>query len=467
MKVTFLKKERDNTRLILVYAGWSTRPDFYAGLVREGWDLCVVHEYSDMRIDLSFLDEYYTVYLFAWSLGVYCAERSLPADRITAAFALNGTPLPVDNLYGIPESIYEGTLQGLDERNLMKFRRRMMPDATTFKTLFGNATDDDVEGLKYELAAIARDALQNSEEKAGTDSVSEARRMRRQAVLPWTRAYVSDNDRIFPPDNMRRYWQEETETMLVPLAGAHYYPLKDIVAMAIPDTETVSRRFAGASISYDTNAIAQHSAAVYLGMLLDEAGPRREGAWILEIGCGTGLFTKEWSRYLKPGSATFIDIAPCGPFGVASEEEYIRGDAEKWLEETDRTFDCILSASAIQWFADIPRFIANAASHLNPGGIFAVSTFLPGNMKELDELRPSPLNYPRLEMLREEMSRNFGESKTESRDIKVSFRSVREMLMHLKHTGVGGSAPGTGLSLADMAHLRSLTYRVVWLIGMK
>ena len=49
----------------------------------------------------------------------------------------------------------------------------------------------------------------------------------------------------------------------------------------------------------------------------------------------------------------------------------------------------------------------------------------------------------------------------------MEFKSVREMLMHLKHTGVGGSAPSSGHSLKDMAELHTLTYRPVWLIGRK
>lgn len=42
MKTQFLRKDPDNTRLLLVFSGWSTAPAFYSSLVRDGWDLLVV-----------------------------------------------------------------------------------------------------------------------------------------------------------------------------------------------------------------------------------------------------------------------------------------------------------------------------------------------------------------------------------------------------------------------------------------
>ena len=214
MKATFLHKDPGNTRLLLVFSGWSTGPEFYAGLRRDGWDLMVVHDYSDLRLDLGFLDEYYTVYLLAWSLGVYAAEITLPADRITAAFAVNGSPMPVDDRFGIPEAIYRGTAAGLDERNLKKFRRRMMPDAESFALKFGSTSDDDIDSLREALYLIASSAA-----KVAT---------RTPARLPWTRAYIAADDRIFPPANVATYWEGEPETEIVRKQGAHWLPLEEI-----------------------------------------------------------------------------------------------------------------------------------------------------------------------------------------------------------------------------------------------
>jgi hypothetical protein len=88
-------------------------------------------------------------------------------------------------------------------------------------------------------------------------------------------------------------------------------------------------------------------------------------------------------------------------------------------------------------------------------------------MGELDELRPSPLLYPKADQLREWMERDFDDVMIREDCIKVEFRSAREMLMHLKHTGVAGSAPTRKLNMSEMSHLRSLTYRPVYVTGKK
>lgn len=451
MKIEFLQRSPENSRLILIFSGWSTAPGMYADAAMKGWDLAVVHDYSDLTPVTSMLDEYYTVYLFAWSLGVKIAEETLPADRITAAFAINGTLDPVDDRHGIPEAIYDGTADGLSPQTLRKFRRRMMPDSETFQRFFGNNDDtDDIETLRESLRGIKKFA------RSHPSGVS--------AGLPWLRAYIGQDDRIFPASNMRRSWERLADTEIIETAGAHYLPFEAIVGSVIADTDTVSRKFAKASISYDTNAIAQQAAAVRLAAMLAATQPKKGGK-VLEIGCGTGLFTREYGQLLAPAEATFVDIAPTGPFGIAPEENYHKADAEVWMEHCDDTFDAILSASAIQWFADIPRFMRLCRRHLNPEGVVAISTFLPGNMRELDRLRPSPIIYPRREALEAMMRENFTETRIESEEICVEFQSAREMMMHLKHTGVGGSSASARRGIGALSQINRLTYTPVYMTG--
>ena len=87
----------------------------YQDIEITGWDVAVVYDYSDLSVDLSFLEGYNTVWLFAWSLGVRMAAASLPPEKITAAFAINGTLSPVSDTEGIPPKIYNATADNLDE----------------------------------------------------------------------------------------------------------------------------------------------------------------------------------------------------------------------------------------------------------------------------------------------------------------------------------------------------------------
>lgn len=463
MKIKFLRKDPENMRLILIFTGWSTGPEVGAGIDIPGWDVAVAYDFTELNPDTSFLDSYYTVYLFGWSLGVFAASRTLPHERITAAFAVNGTTDPVDDIFGIPVAIYNGTAENLNERNLMKFRIRMMRDRTAYENaaaLFHDNGDAAViDNLRNQLTVI-RDTSAITDinlSESATDGIS---------PLPWVRAYISKNDRIFPPDNQKRAWSRDPDVEIVELDDAHYTDLAQIVRSVISDPTKVSRQFSKASVSYDTHAIAQYSAAIKLATLLGERKPVTNGS-VLEIGCGTGLFTKEYAGILHPRRATFVDITATGPFGIAENEEYYIEDAERWIEKQTCAWDTIVSASAIQWFADIPRFLHLCARQLKDNGILAISTFLPGNMGELDELRPSPLLYPKADQLREWMERDFDDVMIREDCIKVEFRSAREMLMHLKHTGVAGSAPTRKLNMSEMSHLRSLTYRPVYVTGKK
>lgn len=458
MKLEFLKKEEDNTRLILVFAGWSAGPEIARGIDLPGWDVAVAYDFSSLSLDADFLNSYYTVYLFAWSLGVYAASLTLPTDRITSAFAINGTLHPVDDRLGIPTAIFKGTAENLSARNLLKFRMRMMRDTNQWKEcsqLFDCEPDNDrIEHLRNELLNII-DSCSSTDIDAS-----------QKQPLQWTRAYISANDRIFPSANMRNAWDLDPDVEQTETEGGHYSDIAEIVRNVISDPRKVSEKFTRAASTYDTHAIAQYSIALKLASKFEEICACKISD-LLEIGCGTGLFTREYSRWLRPERATFVDITRTGPFGIADEERYVTEDAEKWIVADTAEYDAIVSASCIQWFADIPRFLAECARRLRSGGILAVSTFLPGNMSELDEVRPAPLLYPKKNQLIEWLEHDFTDIEVTDEEIKVEFKSVREMLMHLKHTGVGGSAPSSGRSMSDIAHLKSLTYRPVYIIARK
>ena len=119
----------------------------------------------------------------------------------------------------------------------------------------------------------------------------------------------------------------------------------------------------------------------------------------------------------------------------------------------------------IQWFADIPVFIQNAARLLDSDGIMAVSTFLPGNLSELDVLRPAPLLYPDVESLTMALHKaGLKPLVIEQNEIRMEFASRRHLLMHLKHTGVAGSQTN-GTRLSPSADFSKLTYLPVYIIA--
>lgn len=444
MKFELLRHTPGCKKLILIFSGWSTDATIYGDICVDGWDLAVVHDYSDMQFDLSALKGYSTIWLFAWSLGIKAASAVLPSELITGAYAINGTLRPVDDEEGIPVAIYEGTLNNLDKRNLTKFRRRMSPDAETFKSLFDrDFSEEEIESLRTQLASF----------RTLTDNGN----------LPWRKAFIADGDKIFPPENMKRSWSK-LSVEIVEMKGGHYLPIQQIVASVIPDPVKVGGKFHSAIDSYDNHATAQNNIATHLSqLLLDNCEPNPQS--LLEIGPFTGMFTRKYLPVLKPEEADFVDLFPIEPFNLAAKENYYCCDAEKWIENTDRIYDMIVSASTIQWFSNIGEFISNCRKHLKPGGVLAISSFVAGNLGELDHYRPAPLHYPSKEDYQKWISANFSGYKIETEEIVMKFSNKRELLMHLKHTGVsaGGNSSATRVALPESCD--TLTYRPIYIVA--
>ncbi|MDE6339988.1 MAG: DUF452 family protein, partial [Muribaculaceae bacterium] len=252
-------------RLILIFTGWSASPDLHKDIQLKGWDIAVVHNYSDLDFDLGALDGYSTIWLFAWSLGIVAASHILPAEKITAAFAVNGTLNPVDDNEGIPVSIYKGTASNLDQRNLSKFLRRMSPDSETFKRSFSKQfSDEDIEDLREQLILLHN--ISNSL----CDN------------LPWRKVFISKGDRIFPPGNMKQSW-EKKKVETIEIEGAHYYPLEKIIHSVVPDTVRIASKFHSALDCYDRYATAQERVSDRLNSMIANHFSTPDSS-ILEIG---------------------------------------------------------------------------------------------------------------------------------------------------------------------------------------
>lgn len=444
MRFEILRHTPGFKKLILIFTGWSIDPDLYRDINVEGWDVAVAYDYSDMLFDLSHLKSYSTIWLFAWSLGIKAASAVLPPELITGAYAINGSLNPVDDEEGIPVAIYEGTLNNLDNRNLSKFRRRMLSDSETFKTLFdSDFSNDEIESLRGQLASL--------------------RDIREHGNLPWRKAFIADGDKIFPPENLKRSWSKRS-VEIVEMKGAHYIPMADIISSVIPNTYKIAGKFHSAIESYDNHATAQNKIATHLCELLLENCKSNPGS-LLEIGPFTGIFTHKYLPHLNPQEVDFVDLFPIEPFNLVSKENYHCQDAEKWIENSDKKYDMIVSASTIQWFSNIGEFIKNCRKHLKPGGILAISSFITGNLGELDAYRPVPLHYPAKEDYEKWISGNFTNYHVETDELVMKFRNKRELLMHLKHTGVsaGGNSTGTNIYLPE--NFNTLTYRPIYIVA--
>lgn len=148
--------------------------------------------------------------------------------------------------------------------------------------------------------------------------------------------------------------------------------------------EQVIRRFGKMSHSYDEYANIQKNMAVTLHHLAKTTGNFTN---ILEIGCGTGFFTRLIASLYPQARILATDISP-GMLTAAKANlrdfnhiRYALEDGENL--QTCETFDLIISNAAFQWFNDYTKAYRGFLDHLLPGGHLIYATFGQNTFREL------------------------------------------------------------------------------------
>ncbi len=180
----------NSSSLLLFFSGWSASPELFTSLeANEDSDVTICYDYRDLSFKED-LSHYREIHLVAWSMGVRMAELALGGRyKFTSATAINGTPRPIDDKYGIPTNIFLGTLNGLTPETLQRFNRRMC-GTREILGMYQSASARAFDEVRDELRAIHNHCLQTSDE-----------------AIPWTRAIIGTGDRIFPSSNQLAYWE--------------------------------------------------------------------------------------------------------------------------------------------------------------------------------------------------------------------------------------------------------------------
>jgi len=150
------------------------------------------------------------------------------------------------------------------------------------------------------------------------------------------------------------------------------------------EKKIVAKNFSRGAKTYDKYAIVQNEMANKLSELLKKEESELE---ILEIGCGTGLFTKLILEKYPNSKITLIDISEemiqinKEKFENEKNIIYIVGDAEN-LELLNK-YDLILSNATFQWFNNLEKTLESLQSKLKKNGELIFSTFANQTYKEL------------------------------------------------------------------------------------
>ena len=231
---------------------------------------------------------------------------------------------------------------------------------------------------------------------------------------------------------------------------------------ALPDKRQVAASFSRAAASYDAVAELQRSVGAQLLAQLPAAlQPRR---W-LDLGCGTGHFTRALAERYAQGEGLALDIAEgmlrhARPQGGAAY--FVAGDAEA-LPLQDASVDLLFSSLALQWCGDFPRVLSEAQRVLRPGGVLAFSSLCVGT---LQELRDSWLavdgfvhvnRFRRFEDYQQMCAASGLQSLTLQRQAEVlHFPDLRSLTGSLRDLGAHNLNPGRPGGLTGRSRIRAL-----------
>jgi pimeloyl-[acyl-carrier protein] methyl ester esterase len=205
---TYISRREKNNRLVVVYGGWGTDENVFTPLCKDDFDFILFYNYSaDEAFVLPEMKTYKKVILIGWSIGVWAAEYLSARTGIKpdVSIAVNGTPIPADDHYGIPRSEFESTLENISEENMEDFYIRMFGDKKTYKTNLSRVPVRTVKSLNDEFRWLYNRIMEQKE-----------------PGFRWDYAVISTKDKVFPSRNLLGYWEKEKNTKRIILPLSHY-----------------------------------------------------------------------------------------------------------------------------------------------------------------------------------------------------------------------------------------------------
>lgn len=203
MRIDWLRRDGSGA-LLVFFNGWGMDTGAVAHL-QGNMNVAVCSDYRSLDTgEVPCFSDYDSVYIAAWSMGVWAAANTVPGWRVRVekAVALNGTECPIDDRYGIPVRNYELTERGMTEQGREKFFSRMFADKAGYESFSAHASR---RNLPEQVEELRRIHLLSSE---------------RKDRMKWDRVFISGKDLIFPAENQARWWRERASAVL--LAGGHY-----------------------------------------------------------------------------------------------------------------------------------------------------------------------------------------------------------------------------------------------------
>jgi malonyl-CoA O-methyltransferase len=225
------------------------------------------------------------------------------------------------------------------------------------------------------------------------------------------------------------------------------------------DKLAIKNNFSKSAVTYDDHAAVQKKCAEKLVDFLDLDYFNK----ILEIGCGTGVYTSKLKERYPEVDITAIDISTdmvemARRKIPSSNISFYVSDAEGL--KMGQKFDLITSNASLQWFSALDRSFSRFSEHLSPGGVICFSIYGPETFKEFKEVLGAHFGHRKwLSSSRffskgeveDALGRYFTKCEIYEENFNVDFFSIWDFLQNIKKSGTRGEGLEKGMFLGKYA----------------
>jgi len=213
--------------------------------------------------------------------------------------------------------------------------------------------------------------------------------------------------------------------------------------------------------TYDDNAIVQKQVAKKLINLINNKFKKTNYPKVIELGCGTGIFTRYVINNLEVEKLNLNDYFDTREYLTDIKyHEFIKEDMSECLKEK---YDLVISSSSFQWVDDLENLFQNISETTNK---LAFSVYLKGNLKEIQEHFNVSLNYKTRKEIILLLKKYFSKVESLEEEKIVEFKGPLDALRHLKKTGVGINSNSTVHKIRTFKD-KSLSYSVGYFLCSK
>lgn len=213
--------------------------------------------------------------------------------------------------------------------------------------------------------------------------------------------------------------------------------------------------------TYDDNAIVQKEVATKLTNLIIDKFKRNSYLKVIELGCGTGIFTKYILKNMEIKELILNDYFDTREYlsGI-KYHDFIKGDMSQSLNES---YDLVISSSSFQWINDLENLIERISKTTSK---LAFSIYIEGNLKEIQGHFNVSLKYKAGQEITLLLKKYFSEVENYEEEKIIKFKEPLDALRHLKKTGVGISSQSSVRQIRTFKN-KSLSYRVGYFLCSK